>query len=97
MSTYVVTGATRGLGRALLTEFAAAGHTVCGCGRDTAGIENLRREFPPPHRFASVNVVLLAYAMVRFVGLRESAQDIASACQRSRVVRWPRASTASDA
>lgn len=52
----VLTGATRGLGRALLSEFAAAGHVVCGGGRDASRIEALRREFPPPHRFACVDV-----------------------------------------
>lgn len=52
----VLTGATRGLGRAMLGEFAAAGHVVCGCGRDVAGIEALRRDYPAPHRFASVDV-----------------------------------------
>lgn len=40
----------------MLDEFAATGHTVCGCGRDIAAIEALRREFPSPHRFASVDV-----------------------------------------
>ena len=29
----VLTGATRGLGRSLVAPFAAAGHTVLGCGR----------------------------------------------------------------
>ena len=52
----VLTGATRGLGRAMLGEFAAAGHTVCGCGRAIDAIEALRRDFPAPHRFASVDV-----------------------------------------
>jgi NAD(P)-dependent dehydrogenase (short-subunit alcohol dehydrogenase family) len=52
----VLTGATRGLGRALLAEFAAAGHIVCGCGRDGSRVEALRRDFPPPHRFACVDV-----------------------------------------
>ena len=32
----VITGATRGLGRALVPLFAAAGHTVLGCGRSEA-------------------------------------------------------------
>lgn len=40
----------------MLAEFAAAGHTVAGCGRDEAAIEALRREFPSPHRFAQVDV-----------------------------------------
>jgi NAD(P)-dependent dehydrogenase (short-subunit alcohol dehydrogenase family) len=52
----VLTGVTRGLGRAMLKELVAAGHTVAGCGRDTERIEILRREYPAPHRFASVDV-----------------------------------------
>lgn len=52
----VLTGVTRGLGRAMLTELVAAGHTVAGCGRNSDEIENLRRAFPVPHRFATVDV-----------------------------------------
>ena len=51
----VMTGVTRGLGRAML-ELVAAGCTVAGCGRNTGHIETLRREYPTPHRFASVDV-----------------------------------------
>ena len=52
----VLTGATRGLGRALVPAFAADGHTVLGCGRDHGRIVELRREFSSPHRFEVVNV-----------------------------------------
>jgi len=52
----VVTGVTRGLGRAMLQEFVARGHVVAGCGRAEAAIEKLRRSFPKPHRFATVDV-----------------------------------------
>jgi NAD(P)-dependent dehydrogenase (short-subunit alcohol dehydrogenase family) len=52
----VVTGVTRGLGRAMLQEFVARGHVVAGCGRAEAAIEKLRRSFPEPHRFATVDV-----------------------------------------
>ncbi|MDP3512191.1 MAG: SDR family oxidoreductase [Sulfuritalea sp.] len=52
----VVTGVTRGLGRAMLQEFVARGHVVAGCGRTEASIEELRRAFPEPHRFATVDV-----------------------------------------
>jgi NAD(P)-dependent dehydrogenase (short-subunit alcohol dehydrogenase family) len=52
----VLTGVTRGLGRAMLRELVAAGHVVAGCGRDAGRIEALRREFPAPHRFAVVDV-----------------------------------------
>lgn len=52
----VLTGVTRGLGRAMLKELVAGGCTVAGCGRNTEHIETLRREYPAPHRFASVDV-----------------------------------------
>ena len=54
--TIVLTGATRGLGRALVPHFAAAGHTVLGCGRSDKQIAALRRELKPPHDFQIVDV-----------------------------------------
>lgn len=53
----VLTGASRGLGRAMTAGFAAAGHTVHGCARDRAAIEGLAREFPEPHTWHVVDVV----------------------------------------
>ncbi len=53
----VITGATRGLGRALVDGFAARGHTVVGCGRSPSLIDALRGEFAPPHEFTCVDVV----------------------------------------
>lgn len=52
----LLTGVTRGLGRALLQRFAAAGHAVLGCGRSAAAIAELKREFPAPHQFTAVDV-----------------------------------------
>ncbi len=52
----VLTGATRGLGRALVPQFAAAGHVVLGCGRAADQVTALRRDFPPPHDFETVDV-----------------------------------------
>lgn len=52
----VLTGATRGLGRALVPLFVKAGHRVAGCGRSADDIAELRRQFGPPHRFAAVDV-----------------------------------------
>ena len=54
--TIVLTGATRGLGRALVDEFVRRGHTVLGCGRSPAGCETLARTYGAPHAFAPVNV-----------------------------------------
>jgi len=52
----VLTGATRGLGRALVTRFVTAGHTVVGCGRSEANVEALNAEFGDPHRFTALDV-----------------------------------------
>lgn len=52
----VITGVTRGLGRAMLDEFVARGHSVAGCGRSETAIEKLRLKFATPHRFATVDV-----------------------------------------
>jgi len=52
----VLTGATRGLGRAMVEEFVRLGHTVLGCGRSSAEVEQLRRTFASPHGFSVVDV-----------------------------------------
>lgn len=52
----VITGATRGLGRALVAALAASGHTVVGCGRGDGYVRALCAEFPAPHDFARVDV-----------------------------------------
>jgi NAD(P)-dependent dehydrogenase (short-subunit alcohol dehydrogenase family) len=52
----VLTGCTRGLGRALVAPFAAAGHTVVGCGRSEKHVAELSKQLPAPHTFAAVDV-----------------------------------------
>lgn len=52
----VLTGATRGLGRALVSEFVSQGHTVIGCGRGDDHVRALAAHFPTPHSFARVDV-----------------------------------------
>jgi NAD(P)-dependent dehydrogenase (short-subunit alcohol dehydrogenase family) len=52
----VLTGATRGLGRAMADKFIALGHTVIGCGRTAEHIGELSRQHGPPHDFAAVDV-----------------------------------------
>jgi NAD(P)-dependent dehydrogenase (short-subunit alcohol dehydrogenase family) len=52
----VLTGATRGLGRALVAEFVSAGHTVIGCGRGDEHVRALAAQFPNPHSFARADV-----------------------------------------
>ena len=51
----VITGVTRGLGRALADWYIANGHTVVGCGR-SAEILDLRFTHPAPHDFSVVDV-----------------------------------------
>lgn len=52
----VITGATRGLGRALAEKLIELGHTVLGCGRSPKDIDQLRQTFPHPNDFAVVDV-----------------------------------------
>ncbi len=52
----VITGVTRGLGRALAEEFIAAGHTVVGAGRSGEGVMDLRFSHGAPQDFSVVDV-----------------------------------------
>ncbi len=52
----LVTGATRGLGRAMVDRLIEAGQTVIGCGRNRKMIAELRVRFPTPHRFDTLDV-----------------------------------------
>jgi NAD(P)-dependent dehydrogenase (short-subunit alcohol dehydrogenase family) len=54
--TIVITGTTRGIGRAMAVGFAARGHVVAGCGRSADAIAGLAAELGPPHDFAVVDV-----------------------------------------
>ena len=56
MKRVVITGASRGLGRALAEEFIRLGHTVLGCGRSAKSIAELRGRFGKPHDFEAVDV-----------------------------------------
>src|SRR4051812_16699143 len=54
----VITGVTKGLGRALAGEFIRGGHTVLGCGRSGDAIFDLRMTHQAPHDFSVVDVAL---------------------------------------
>ncbi len=54
--TILVTGATKGLGRALSYYFAKEGAVVHGCGRDLQGLRLLAADLPEPSQFCEVNV-----------------------------------------
>src|SRR5690242_14169969 len=56
--TVVITGVTRGLGRAMAEEFARLGHTIVGSGRSRKEIKQLRAELGKPHDFAAVDVAV---------------------------------------
>jgi NAD(P)-dependent dehydrogenase (short-subunit alcohol dehydrogenase family) len=51
----VITGATRGLGRALCDRFAEAGWTVAGCGTKTDLVKAAATELGSPHRMNTVD------------------------------------------
>lgn len=52
----LITGVSRGLGRAMAEEFIRLGHTVIGCGRSEKEIVQLQTRFQPPHDFDIVDV-----------------------------------------
>lgn len=54
--TIVLTGSSRGLGRAMASYFAQEGATVLGCGKDADALKKLSTELGPKHDFAVVDV-----------------------------------------
>jgi NAD(P)-dependent dehydrogenase (short-subunit alcohol dehydrogenase family) len=54
--TIVITGVSRGLGRAMVEGFIEKGCTVLGCARDAKAIAHLTEKFSPHHDFAVVDV-----------------------------------------
>ena len=52
----VITGVSRGLGRALVSGMIAGGHRVSGCARSVQSIDDLQNEFPGSHHFATLDV-----------------------------------------
>ena len=56
MKTIVITGVSRGLGRALTEEFIRLGHTVIGCGRSEKAMTSLRNQHAGPNDFCVVEV-----------------------------------------
>ena len=52
----LITGVTRGLGRAMAEEFIRLGHVVVGCGRSEKEVAELQIQFVAPNDFALVNV-----------------------------------------
>lgn len=54
--TIAITGCSRGLGRALVDEFIAAGHAVAGCSRSDEHMQELARLHPRGHDFRVLDV-----------------------------------------
>lgn len=52
----LITGATKGLGEAMVAKFISLGHRVVGCGRRPTAVDSLRRRYSAPHRFDVVDV-----------------------------------------
>jgi NAD(P)-dependent dehydrogenase (short-subunit alcohol dehydrogenase family) len=52
----LITGVSRGLGRAMTEEFIRLGHTVVGCGRSEKAIAELKKQFRPPNDFTACDV-----------------------------------------
>ncbi len=52
----VLTGVTKGLGRALVDRFVEGGQTVIGCGRSQGAIEQLRSVYGAAHHFSALDV-----------------------------------------
>ena len=52
----LVTGISRGLGRAMTEQFIQLGHTVLGCARNQSAVESLREQFGSPHDFTAVDI-----------------------------------------
>ncbi|TLD72735.1 SDR family oxidoreductase [Phragmitibacter flavus] len=54
--TVLITGVSRGLGRAMVDEFIDQGWTVAGCCRSAAAVKELTQQYPAPHLFVQVDV-----------------------------------------
>ena len=52
----LITGVSRGLGRAMVEEFVAHGHTVVGCARSSSAVAELADSFAAPHDFRTVDI-----------------------------------------
>ena len=73
MPTVVITGVSRGLGRAMSVEFAKAGCKVIGCSQSVSELADLHNELGESHRFDVVDVA-------SDTAVAEWSRDILSQC-----------------
>lgn len=59
----VITGVSRGLGKALTEKFIQLGHTVIGCARSGEAVEELNQKYGSPHNFTALDVTDEAQVM----------------------------------
>ena len=52
----LLTGCTKGLGRAMTAGFIEADAVVAGIGRDASALRELSQRYPAPHRFDAIDV-----------------------------------------
>src|SRR3954463_2994529 len=52
----IITGVSRGLGQAMVAEFAHAGHSVAGCARSSKAVQTLRNSYKAPNIFHEVDI-----------------------------------------
>ena len=71
--TILITGVSRGLGRAMTEEFIRLGHTVIGCGRSEKAVADLKEQFPAPHDFSAVH---LQARLASFIGPSVAAEEV---------------------
>ena len=69
----VITGVTRGLGRAMTDRFAEQGYTVAGCGRSNKVIHDLGKAYPSPHSFETLDVADAGQVMAWAKGVLAAA------------------------
>lgn len=88
----VITGVTRGLGRAMVDRFHEAGWTVAGCGRSADEVQRLRIELGEKHDFAVVDVAdmrqvkVWAERVCAEIGVPDLLINNASIVNRNRAV-----------
>jgi NAD(P)-dependent dehydrogenase (short-subunit alcohol dehydrogenase family) len=67
----VLTGVSRGLGRAMTEAFIAEGHIVSGCARNSQKTAELQAAYPAPHSFTALDITADA-------GVKEWSQQVLS-------------------